>query len=35
MNRGLFSEGLVETVELVDEEAFLGAMESSDCLILI
>ena len=35
VNRGLFSEGLVETVELVDEEAFLGAMERSDCLILI
>jgi tRNA 2-thiouridine synthesizing protein C len=32
-DRGLFSEGLVETVELVDEEAFLEAMEGSDCLI--
>lgn len=33
VERGLFSEGLVETVELVDEEAFLEAMEGSDCLI--
>lgn len=35
VDRGLFSEGLVETAELVDEEAFLVAMESSDCLILL
>lgn len=33
--RGLFGEGLVETVELADEEAFLEAMEGSDCLILL
>jgi len=35
LNRGIFFEGLVETVELVDEESFLEAMEGSDCLILI
>ncbi len=35
LNRGIFFEGLVETVELVDEEVFLEAMEGSDCLILI
>ena len=33
VERGLFSEGLNETVELVDDEAFLEAMEGSDCLI--
>jgi tRNA 2-thiouridine synthesizing protein C len=35
VERGLFCEGLVETVELADEVAFLETMESSDCLILI
>ena len=35
MERGLFGEGLVETVELADEEAFLEAIADSDCLILI
>lgn len=33
VERGLFSEGLVETVELADDEAFLEAMKGSDCLI--
>lgn len=35
VDRGLFCEGLVETVELVDDEAFLEAMVDSDCRILI
>ena len=35
VERGLFGEGLVETVELADEEAFLEAMEGSDGLILL
>lgn len=32
--RGLFGETLIETIELVDEEDFLEAMEISDCVIL-
>ncbi|UEC43803.1 MAG: DrsE domain-containing protein [Methanothrix sp.] len=35
LERGLFGEGLVETAELADEEAFLEAVEESDCLILL
>ena len=35
LERGLFFEGLIETVELTDEEAFLKAVEESDCLILL
>jgi len=35
MERGLFGEVLVETVELADEEVFLEAMEGSDCLIML
>jgi tRNA 2-thiouridine synthesizing protein C len=35
LERGLFFEGLIETVELADEEAFLKAVEESDCLILL
>jgi tRNA 2-thiouridine synthesizing protein C len=35
VDRGLFEETLIETVELVDEEDFLEAMESSDCVIPI
>lgn len=35
LERGLFFEGLIETVELADEEAFLEAVEESDCLILL
>jgi tRNA 2-thiouridine synthesizing protein C len=33
--RGLLEEELIETVELVDEESFLEAMEISDCVILL
>lgn len=32
--RGLFSETLIETIELVDEKDFLEEMESSECVIL-
>jgi tRNA 2-thiouridine synthesizing protein C len=35
VERGLFGEGLVETVGLADEEAFLDAIEGSDCLIML
>ncbi len=35
VERGLFEEELIETVELADEEQFLEAMEDSDCLILL
>jgi tRNA 2-thiouridine synthesizing protein C len=35
LERGLFGEGLVETAELADEEAFLEAVEESDCFILL
>lgn len=35
LERGLFFEGLIETVELADEEAFLEAMEGASCLILL
>lgn len=35
LDRGLFFEGLIETAELADEEAFLEAMEESDRLILL
>ena len=34
IERGLFGETLIETIELVDEEDFLEAMEGSDCVIL-
>jgi tRNA 2-thiouridine synthesizing protein C len=34
VERGLFGETLIETAELLDEEDFLEAMESSDCVIL-
>ncbi|AKB38251.1 Uncharacterized protein involved in the oxidation of intracellular sulfur [Methanosarcina siciliae C2J] len=34
VERGLFEETLIETIKLVDEEDFLEAMESSDCVIL-
>lgn len=35
VERGLFGEGLVETVELADEVAFFDVIEGSDCLILL
>ncbi len=35
VERGLFGETLIETLELTDEEDFLEAMESSDCVILL
>ena len=35
VERGLFGEALVETLELADEKDFLGAMENSDCVILL
>ncbi len=35
MERGLFGEVLIETMELVDEEDFLEAIEDSDCFILL
>lgn len=34
IERGLFEETLIETVELVDEKDFLEEMESSECVIL-
>ena len=34
VERGLFGEKLIETVELVDEEDFFEAMESSDCVLV-
>lgn len=34
VERGLLGETLIETLELLDEEDFLKAMESSDCVIL-
>jgi tRNA 2-thiouridine synthesizing protein C len=34
IERGLFGETLIETIELVDEEDFLEAMENSDSVIL-
>lgn len=33
MERGLFGETFIETLELTDEEDFLEAMENSDCII--
>lgn len=33
MERCLFEETLIETLELADEEDFFEAMESSDCVI--
>ncbi len=35
MERGLFGETLVETLELTDEEDFFEAMENSECIILL
>jgi tRNA 2-thiouridine synthesizing protein C len=35
VERGLFGETLIETLELTDEEDFLEAMENSDCVILL
>ena len=35
VERDLFGETLIETLELTDEEDFLEAMESSDCVILL
>jgi tRNA 2-thiouridine synthesizing protein C len=34
VERGLFGETLIETIELVDEEDFLEEMESSDGIIV-
>ena len=34
IERGLFGETLIETIELVDEEDFLEEMENSDSVIL-
>jgi sulfur relay (sulfurtransferase) DsrF/TusC family protein len=31
----LLSCGLIETAELMDEDAFLEAMEASDCIVVI
>jgi len=33
VERGLFGETFIETLELVDEEDFFEVMESSDCVI--
>lgn len=33
VERNLFGETFIETLELTDEEDFLEAMESSDCVI--
>ncbi|MFZ2499441.1 MAG: DsrE family protein [Methanosarcina sp.] len=35
VERGLFGETLIETLELTDEEDFLEAMGNSDCVILL
>ena len=35
VERGFFGETLIETLELTDEDDFLGAMENSDCVILL
>jgi tRNA 2-thiouridine synthesizing protein C len=35
IERGLFGETLVETLELTDEEDFFEAMENSECIILL
>jgi tRNA 2-thiouridine synthesizing protein C len=35
VERGLFGETLIETLELTDEEDFFEAMENSDCVILL
>jgi tRNA 2-thiouridine synthesizing protein C len=35
VERGLFEEALVETLELTDEEDFLAEMENSDCVVLL
>jgi tRNA 2-thiouridine synthesizing protein C len=34
VERGLFGETFIETLELTDEEEFFEAMESSECVIL-
>ena len=33
--RNLLNQGLIELVELVDEEVFLEKMETSDCVIIL
>ncbi|AKB68240.1 DsrE family protein [Methanosarcina mazei] len=35
VERGLFEETFIETLELTDEEDFLEAMENSECVILL
>ncbi len=35
VERGLFGEILIETLELTDEEDFFKAMENSECVILL
>ena len=35
IERGLFGETLIETLELTDEEDFLEEMEKSECVILL
>lgn len=35
LERSLFGETLIETLELADEEDFFETMESSDCVILL
>lgn len=35
VERGLFGEALIETLELTDEEDFLEEMEKSECVILL
>jgi tRNA 2-thiouridine synthesizing protein C len=35
VERGLFGEALIETLELTDEEDFLQEMEKSECVILL
>ncbi|RXA20431.1 sulfur reduction protein DsrE [Methanosarcina sp. MSH10X1] len=35
LERDLFGETLIETLELADEENFLEALESSECVILL
>lgn len=35
VERGLFGETLIETLELTDEEDFFEVIESSDCVVLL
>jgi len=35
LERGLFREALIETLELMDEEDFFKTMQDSGCIILL